>query len=350
MIISKFKINISDISNNILFFMLFLITWIIFGGNSDNADYQNYNAIYDFIKNNGSYSAVESGFEIICILFIKLGFDYQNFLVVYSFIGLLLVQSTVRKLTKNHNVVWLLYFVFPFLLDVVQIRNFMSMSIIVFAIRFLLEKKHLNIFKFIVLVLLASTFHVSSLFYLLLLLTKFSSKTIAYLTIVISLIIQLVLKTNSAILMYFLNINKLETYLSSSTSFIGVLFFLIYLIINLIFLILVQKAATNFQLEKNKIKVINLILKINIIMLISYNFLIYDADFIRLQRNLLILNYVAFSIVIPYKKISKNKMILFLTSICVSMVFFFNWIFIISQTYESVLKAILHNNVLFDLF
>ena len=146
--------------------------WVLYGWNTGNADYMNYNIAYYYNAVSNINWSKEVGFQLLCKLFYKFGLQYNQFLVIISIIGLLLITSTVRRYTKNVAFILATYFIFPFMLDVVQVRNFMAMAIVVFALRFLIERKKWGEVKYIILVMFASTIHYIALFYFLFLLTK----------------------------------------------------------------------------------------------------------------------------------------------------------------------------------
>lgn len=345
--IKNYSINIKDFFYKAYFLFFFSFLWILFGWNYDNADYHNYESIYEAIELNGSYPAVEPGFEALSKFFIYLDFNYDIFLIFYSLIGLFLIGSTIHKFTPNYNVVWFLYFIFPFMLDVVQIRNFMSMSIVVFSFRYLINDNKLNIFKFLICIIVASLFHTSSLFYILFLLVRFSIKKIVYICLVSSVFLQFLIRSNSELMSSFFYSNKLEHYLVGQTSTVGIFFFLVYLLFNLIIVVYIKKISINFDDLFYKKPIFEKILKINIIILVSYNLLIFDADFIRLQRNIMILNYIALSLILPYRKISVNYKTLMAIFTLFTVSLLSNWTFIIAQTYETVFKSIFTSNVVF---
>src|SRR5665648_248918 len=153
---------------------MFLLTlmWILYGWNTGNADFINYNIEYNLNAVSSINYSQEIGFQLLCKLFYALGLEYNKFLIVISIVGLVLITSTVIRYTKNVAFVLAMYFLFPFMDDVVQVRNFLAMSIIIFALRFLIEKKKWSRTKYIIFVMIAFTFHYIALFYFLFLLTE----------------------------------------------------------------------------------------------------------------------------------------------------------------------------------
>lgn len=153
--------------------------WLLFGWNRWNADYYGYQQTYYSI---GSYNVFyeyfeqfEIGYRYFCRFMFSLGVDYDTFLIIYSLIGLLLIGSTIIKFTNKPGYVLALYFIYPFLMDIVQIRNFMAMAFIIFGIRYLFSSRKVDQFKYVFFVFLAASFQSVGLFYLILLFAKMQS-------------------------------------------------------------------------------------------------------------------------------------------------------------------------------
>uniref|UniRef100_UPI004055F417 EpsG family protein n=1 Tax=Agathobacter sp. TaxID=2021311 RepID=UPI004055F417 len=149
-----------------LFGILFLYAWIMFGFNINNPDYWSYRIAYEGF----SFTADEPVFILLCNFFRWLHIDYQIFVIIISFVGLILIAKTIMDFSPYPNIVFCLYLIYPFCIDVVQIRSFFAVSLVIYAIRFIInyrlnhEKK--NIFLFIIFIILATGFHYSAILYL----------------------------------------------------------------------------------------------------------------------------------------------------------------------------------------
>ncbi|HCF38842.1 MAG TPA: hypothetical protein DER56_07280 [Thermosipho africanus] len=340
---------------------LIIIMWILFGWNTGNADYYNYNIAYNYFSNSPWVYNKELGFQLLCKISNFLGLEYGQFLILTSIIGLLLIRSTVKKYTKNTAFVLSLYFVFPFLLDAVQVRNFLSMSTIIYALRFLIDKRGFYRMKYILFVIVASTFHYAALFYLTFLLAEVrNTKKLTAYCIFISVIG--VLSSYTGI------IPKLVSGITSSAKVYGwftdrmSLGIIIMIIIHMVALFLIHYAKSRIIKGERKIKIeskikkhhyelinldfIDFVYKINIISLLAFVFYTFNMSFFRLYRNIFIMNYLAFSIAIFDIKLEKEEKLLFslLVFIFVSTM---TGYYILVPHYESVFKAILENNSLF---
>lgn len=343
-----------------IFLFAFLFMWILFGWNTGNADYFNYQHIYKSIDLYGRYKGVEFGYEFVCRIAVAIGLSYNGFLVFYSFIGLSLITSTARKYTNNLSFVFVLYFIYPFLLDIVQIRNFMSMAIIIYATRYLVADTKKDYIKYIIFVILASTFHVSAFFYMIFLLVRIKSrKKLTYVTLAI-LIIGVPLTSLLPYIVNTLHMERYSIYLSFSTSFYAKVLFVVYLGTSIALTYYGYRGIRKkkYQLElheldtkiENQIEFAEVVMKINIVILVVYVFILIDVDFIRLYRNILPLNYILFSMTKPKNKITKSAK-KFVHSWCVfAFVTLSSFAFIFLRTYQGVVYAIFKNNSIIDFF
>ena len=118
--------------------MLLFFMWVLFWGNFDNADYLNYKNLYDYVSYSGTgYSTSQIGLVLIMKLASRIGFEYHHFLMLLSLVGIYLISHTVNRYTDKPQFVFLLYCVYPFLLDIVQVKHFLAMSIIVYSFKYL---------------------------------------------------------------------------------------------------------------------------------------------------------------------------------------------------------------------
>lgn len=111
--------------------------------------------------------SVEKDFTLYTFFLAKIGLPYGLYMAVTFILGILLSFFTIRKITSNYSLILGLYYCYYFLFDIQQIRNFLAISISLFAIQFLKDKK---IVTYVLLILFAASFHVSALAFLLFLL------------------------------------------------------------------------------------------------------------------------------------------------------------------------------------
>lgn len=155
-------VNIIELlrNKNYFFFnlcsVLFMIVFV--GGNTFNADYLGYQYYY----NHQISSSFEPGYLWISALSSKAGLDYQHFLIILTVLSFSFILMAIYYLKVPFPTFVVLYLVTMSFLDAVQVRQFLAYAIFTVALLFLAEKKRI---LFIIFVLLASSFHLSAIVY-----------------------------------------------------------------------------------------------------------------------------------------------------------------------------------------
>lgn len=146
----------------IVILILFLLSLI-----RDTPDIDNYILLFK-----STYKAKDPGFALIARYFYKKEWDYFQFqTLVYFFSISLIVQGLIRRV-EHRTFVYIMYFVYPFLLNVVQLRNMIASAIFVFLLCISpveinnkkIEKKYLV--AWIIILVIASTIHFSICLYI----------------------------------------------------------------------------------------------------------------------------------------------------------------------------------------
>ncbi|WP_313893775.1 EpsG family protein [Psychrobacillus sp.] len=340
------------------FIFLFIIMWLLFGGNTWNADYANYSRLYNDISEFSSRNT-EVGFYIFSKICSLMGLSYNTFLMIYSLVGMLLIASTIKKYSNNDTLALMLIFIFPFLIDIVQIRNFMAMAILIYSIPYLVSGKLKDLLKYIFFIFLAFCFHKTALFYLILLLTKIKSiRKIIFFSFSF-LIVALIGK--SAIVSVFsqiLNLERYGVYLSNSESPVVTFILFLYIFTNILLIgYVARKMNTNkykefsdsYGLRKyDQGKFANLILKINILGTISLVFISMDINFLRLFRNLIPLNLIVFTMMKPRNRFTTNLNEFVHSILFFSLIIISNIVFIVLLSYDEILYPVFVHNIIFE--
>lgn len=113
--------------------------------------------------------------------------SFEVFWGVVATIGLLLIAESISKYSLYRGRVMLFYCVTCLLMDIVHIRNFLGMSIVIFAFQYIHEQK----IRYIILVVLASTISAMTIIFMPALF--FSDKKIEYKAYVKGFILMLLL-------------------------------------------------------------------------------------------------------------------------------------------------------------
>lgn len=319
--------------SKLLFYVAWLLLLILFlGGNTENHDRVIYMANYmDLAK--GLHSAnFEFGFQTLCKIGSALGLSYNQFLFVITFIAFALIANTIKQYTSDISYVLMLYFIYPFIWDTVQIRNFLVLAIIIYASRYIISYKKQYI-KYIICVLIASSIHITALFYLslLLLAIKNSRKMYTLVGVVTAtsvLFMPLIIKLSKL----FISVGKINAYTMSQTSMFTKFAVIIYCLTSIILVVIAKKILAKEDQEENNLKktytkftfkikegrlrffqeqreIIKLdaeaVFKINIICMLSLYFIMNSLHFFRLYRNIFVINYILFALALS--KMDKNK-------------------------------------------
>ena len=197
-ILFNFIISWSKKNSKIIAFLFLVFMWLLFWGNYKNADYINYyNFFISYTFGGNIILSSEIGYQLLNKVIAYFTNDFAVFRLIISLLGLGLISSTVEKYTKYTGIVYVLYFIYPFLLDIVQIRNFLAMSIFIFSIRYLISEKKEDNFKYILCILIASSIHYAAILYLpLIFISKFKAKGLIYVSFALMVISVLLMYTN----------------------------------------------------------------------------------------------------------------------------------------------------------
>jgi len=262
----------------------------------DLADYDGYEGMYDASRGNSSgqyfLDNTEVGFRYLVYAGNFFGFTYPVFkAIAYFCFGCLYVHSLVKLNPKSANLTLSLYLIYPMLLDLVQVRHFMAMSLFLYAFTIFLDSvkykktRFMHFINFVPSILL----HKSFLFLFILIplsygLLYFVNKKQFLLKIF--LIMTLILMTLFASLQFF----KLTSvpYFQTSTSFASISFFLFIYFISFVFLVYVYKKyshvfkseLTTVRIEYLRIIIIYTALLVSILMPLMF----FSVEFFRFFR------------------------------------------------------------------
>lgn len=356
-------INISNLlgtfnKNKPNYFLFFssLLMWLTFGWNFQNPDYYNYQLMYNDIKNSSGllFEGKDLGFKLLMNISNLLGMNYQMFVIVVSSIGLLLILSTVRKYSPNVMYVYLLYFIFPFFLDIVQVRNFLMMAIMIFSIRYLVEETRHSTLKFVIANFIAITIHSLAVLYIPLIFVKSKNKMIIRLGVFIILCVSAIIFINGneipfikQIVGLFTNNRFILRWFEFKTNFGFLLPWFIHIMTY--FLMLLSKkiiAKNSHDLDIIEVRYFYVMYWITVLGFFFFPFYMVNTEFLRLVRNFSILNYISFSIsnkAIGKKNIKLKSEYNFLIIIYTLLIL---TIQLLVPHYETVIKPILENNLL----
>lgn len=147
----------------------------------------------------------QGGFNRIIVLFNRLGYSFGQFKAFIVAFILFSYWFLMKKYTVNIGYFALFYIVHMSIFDSCMLRNTVAFGLIVIGIGFLLSNSNKKIVKYIVVVILASTIHSASIFYIVLIvpfISKVHIKKIEYLYFTVILILIVLFYTSSSFLSF----------------------------------------------------------------------------------------------------------------------------------------------------
>lgn len=308
-------------NNKFILWSTLIVIGIIFSGDINNTDMIYYSQYYYNALTRG-FKGTEIGFNTLIRICYHLDLGLIGMRAIIYIVSTALINTTIKKICKNIHLYYGIYISFLFFIDTIQLRNFMAMAIFIYAFPYLC-KGHNYILKYIILILFATTFHSTAIFYLLFLFVKIRNKKVVTQLLVITIyLFEIIVIFNKGRIPFikrfsdFLIVNdkaRLGQYLTTytKTGSVEVVFLIIFSII----LVYYSKKILKKSLEKNSeiILFTDTILYCVIFQLILVPFLWLNVEFYRMPRNILPLIYcIVINALFSIKKFTNQKITLLL--------------------------------------
>lgn len=346
-------------NSKIIICLSIIAMWVLFGWNNNNPDYVNYFRSYNVIyfSDGLTLTGRDIGFKLLMNISSLIGLDYKGFLIITSIVGILLIHSTVKKYSTNSSFVYLLYFIYPFFLDVVQVRNFLMMAIIIYSIRFLLQDSKYSNLKYFLFNIVAVLMHSAAILYLPLLFIKKNNKNNLLKGVVLfSFLFSIIIFLNGNeipfikdIMRLFIDNQYIISWFDKKTEYGFLLFWGMHFLSFFMIRASRNLVLTNSDiLDPIHIKFVNITYWVFVIGFIWFPFYMVSIEFTRLMRNLFLLNYISFTI--TNKALSQSRIeskVIYNTFVFAYTLCFFI-IQIYSPHFEDVFVKILENNYLWQ--
>lgn len=297
----------------------------VFSTSSGNADYNSYVTWFQGLSLRNVFNG-NVLFNILLYMF-KFTGNYNVGLFVVAIFAMVIIYKAICYYTDNIAFVISLYLIAPFVIDVIQVKNFIAMAIWFYFSKYLhwaylgIRKRH-NICIYILGVAIASGFHfsfvITSIFVIivwlklnriLLLVAFIGLNSFAIVrTNIMDCLIEIISKSRINILVsisskindYTANFNqhRMETRLNLTVAIY------ICIVIMLMCIYHTKKRKKNIQ---NK-RWIEFLIMLDIGMAIIFPFMQYSPEIYRVQRNLLLINYAVVSVGIPAHSAYNGKL------------------------------------------
>lgn len=138
----------------------FVICFLVFLActNATHADYPAYSNWYyiGYLANPDTY---DSGWYLICMLGHRIGLAYNGVVGLMTALATILLFAALVRLRVNRSFFWALFLVFPALVNIVQIRQYLAISLVMLGFAFMLDRRFRGYLVFVACVLLATAFH-----------------------------------------------------------------------------------------------------------------------------------------------------------------------------------------------
>ena len=336
-------------NHSFLFYIGLILNWMIMSGTTLNADYYTYLQAYDMINSKAIINDI--GWNFLMRIFNNFGFDYNSFLMIVIAFTMLIFAYSISKLTTNRLLFLIVYTMCFMFIDTIQIRNFVAFSIVLYAITILIKSKKSSDFLYLIFVLLASTIHVTSIFFVSLLFVKHKHITLnKYLILFVVLLISF-FQINPAIRNQLMTVFALfgKEYDTSITVGFGYLYILVISIMSYVVL-----SFTNNQ-RNNDSKINYLGILCNNLTTLSFFVIplcMVNMNAFRIIRYVQLLNILYISNN-NFDFFNKNYTTLIKSNFnirvgtlftCSFLVYFIYFVF---GTYEKIIQPILENNIFF---
>lgn len=162
------------------------IVWFVFfivamGFNYDNPDYLNYENSFKDSESEGIGS--QYIWSLLKLLAFSCGATYSQFVFFMTVLGFFVFANALliirKKVSFNLNIFCLLYFIYPFLLDVIQIRNYLAMCFVFLAFALIYKGDRWSYLGAVLSLIISIGFHTAAIVYLpILLLNKIEKRQI----------------------------------------------------------------------------------------------------------------------------------------------------------------------------
>lgn len=327
---------------HIIFLVLFIFAWILFGLNCGNADYSNYEFAYNDIKAGRQNDYFEVGFFVLIKIAAAFGLSYQGFLIIISAVCLILFTKAIGHLTENVILTFSVYLLYPFIFDIVQYRNYLAFAFVLYGLHYLLDNKSKafkNVIKYFLFVILGALFHLSVIIYALFFLVIIKrTRVLAIITAVMFAAIVFLIN-NQDVLINLLLLLHLDRFARYAIDYNFSTFYQ-YCAVYLMFLFLaLLKFKDNLQSPKFKLLILSSLF---------LPFIIMNGTSARFIRNVFIIFY---AFLFEYKKKRLSELSFRQVFIIIATIATVAFVFYSQLTsglyYEIVLKPIFEYNLLF---
>jgi len=331
---NKFKTKILCI------IMLLLVAWIMINGNNEIGDLDNYEKAYYNAKNSNINISSDIGYNFLMYIGNKLGLSFLQFKSILILFSLSLILNTLTCFTNYAGFFFFFYLLHSVFLDASQIRNFLSIAIVIYGLKYLLNKDK-SVLYYLFYNILAVSVHFMAVAYFVFIFIRANETikkwSLRILVVVFAIIFYFSINTNfiSDLIVFFSDFvaeetsNKLLLYSSTRSRFgflaptliyISNIFFIKYLnhyVLDEHNTVVRNKTVknmvyTNAKKINNNAEFFKLVEQISTISIFFLPFNVVSLTFYRLVRNIFLFDLIYYSVCFDAVKSISKKILIFL--------------------------------------
>ncbi|WP_074989252.1 EpsG family protein [Pseudoalteromonas lipolytica] len=325
--------------------LLVLIAYLI-GRAPETPDTYNYYFRYinaPFLVGEGSY---EEGYDLLQRIGHVFSLDYIEFRYITSFLAIFLVDKVVNKLSVRASYLFLLFYCLFFIfIDTEQIRSYLAFCLVITGFYYLAfsEIKTRKI-VFVCFVLAASTIHVSMFAYLPLLLISFKNKRLIVKCVaVVTLFSCIFIFMFGNNLGFIKSLMELATENSDRLSQYGaskVRFGFLYPVMAHVLSLSIVLYLNNMRKESDSIhfkNTVELMLIVNLISFIYFPLYMFNLQFFRLGRGIMMINFVFLSYLIVNSSLKSHRFYFLIFGSFLIQFLLFYYTFFVGEHVEDII-------------
>lgn len=328
-----------------IFILAFM--WVLFGWNYYNGDYEAYEKMYNEMIFIIVVDKTEILFKLLCVGGNLIGLSFQQFQIIIALLIILLWARFIFKYSNNPALFSIIFLWFFFPLDFVLLRNFFAFAVVLQGVSLLLSNGKNKYYWFVLYVALGTCIHTTSIIYLcFLLIPAYTKWKFKYYHVVIASILGLIVY--KLFIQNFFAVAMDETGERGiyQTNFFTFMFQSLVQFSFTLFLIYVLKTNRKYILNPNKRLFYYMLVNVNIIIFILIIFYFDYSIFIRLYRNLAIINVLALIDLLIYRNnTAVNKLFLSIGLTCYLGFFF---LYFIVPFWGYTMESLFSFNLLFN--
>lgn len=353
------KLDLRVSKGQLVGFFLILFAWILAGLNTWNPDYDLYKASYSGMTWATISDSRAMGYSFLMFVFKSLGFSYQTYVALISFLILRSIYKSLKLYTDCPNLAFLAYMIYPFLIDPIQLKQWIASAIILYSLRFFKETSTKNVIKFIICVIISVLFHSSCLYYIIFILIFFIKNPY---TILVGSVVTSVAFTSTA-LIFVENIRnnsfikeltkgQIENYLLNENEVASKTY--LFLLIGITIGVVLYVKEYGFKRKPNCLnpserEYSDILTKASLLCIPSLSFMIVHQEFYRIFRGMFFVYYSMFFFKKNAWHVSYKKVFVF-GGILIALFMYYKEFSSTAYYYEAVTKSVFENNAFFDLF